>query len=259
MSAAKTPRERPILFSGPMVRAILDDSKTVTRRIVRVDDTPISAAASNAGRRQRGIPSNAVTVRNLGYLKCDAPKGSATVSSRVACPYGAPGDRLWVRETFSSWEETCATWGDWNEGHTCSAHCRQTYVAYAATPRIGFRPVPDRARITYLDESAPLDRKPRLLGPWRPSIFMPRDLSRITLEIVSVRAERLQDITEEDIRAEGVTRETASEMAGRALAQGFEPRHLWALGWDAINGKRAPWASNPWVWRVEFKRAGGAP
>lgn len=222
-------KEHPILFSGPMVRAILAGMKTVTRRIAKV----------------RGVGCDFLT----------------NPSTQAPCPHGDPYDRLWVRETFRSWEETCATWGDWNEGHVCSEHCRQTYVAFAATPRVGYRPVPDRARITYLDESTPLDRNPRLLGPWRPSIFMPRAFSRLTLEIVGVRCERLQDIADEDIRAEGVTPE-----ALRALKPKMFPlrtltttdaQHLracWEAGWNAINSKRAPWASNPWVWRVEFRR-----
>jgi hypothetical protein len=94
--------DRPILFSAPMVRAILDGRKTQTRRIVRVDDRILAEADVKAGRMQRGIPPDAENVRMCShYVKCDAPAGSATVSCRVPCPYGSPGDRLWVRETWA--------------------------------------------------------------------------------------------------------------------------------------------------------------
>ena len=108
---------------------------------------------------------------------------------------------------------------------------------------------------------------PRGDGPahpmtWRPSIFMPRAVSRIALDVVSVRAERLHDITDEDIAAEGVDREAVMSTLGpvdrEIVSSGGLircPRDAWRLGWNAINGKRAPWSANPWVWRVEFRRA----
>lgn len=167
-------KEHPILFSGPMVRALLAGTKTQTRRIV-TQPRFVGPAMIHAG------------------------------------PYGGPGDRLWVRETFAE-----------------------------TSGRVIYR------------ESVPMGP-----GVWRPSIFMPRALSRITLEVVSVRVERLQDITDDDILAEGVTVAGVAALVGKQRSR--EPiacnlRGLWSLGWDAINGKRAPWASNPWVWRVEFRR-----
>lgn len=206
-------KERPILFSGAMVRAILAGTKTQTRRIERDGDT----------------------IAKLPY-------------PNVCCPYGALGDRLWVRETWRSWRSTCAE-DDADDEHECGPHCDQTYVAYQATPRDGYRPKPDHARITYLDESTPLERNQRLLGPWKPSIHMPRAFSRIDLEVVSVRVERLQDITEEDARAEGVP------LVMPIGCNSSEYRASFRALWAAINGDRAPWASNPWVWRVEFRRA----
>lgn len=197
-------KDRPILFSAPMVRAILDGRKTVTRRIVRVDDTPIKIAPSEHLRNQRGIPSDAKNVRMCGsYVKTDAPPGSDTVSARVECPYGSFGDRLWVRETFAA----CR----YEEKH---AGCLQ-YRASGDDPDVR----------------------------WRPSIFMPRKLSRITLGVMRVGVERLHAITEQDAIAEGVDN------------VGF-PRETFAVLWDTINGKRAPWASNPWVWRVAFQKCG---
>jgi len=186
-------KERPILFSGEMVRAIIDGRKTQTRRVV----------------------NEAVAF--------------------PPCPYGAPGDRLWVRETFASFRA---------EGQP-------------VTPR--------DARYVVLRDGAQVYADGKTYPPlaayaagafdaikWRPSIHMPRWASRITLEVVSVRVERVQSITEEDARAEGVA-VTAPHLMHGALAS-MSARENFAVLWDSINGKRAPWAVNPWVWRVEFRR-----
>ncbi len=186
-----TPRERPIPFSGPMVRAILEGRKTVTRRIAR--------------------PGHKV------------------------CPYGVPGDGLWVKETHALFKESA-----------------QVGVAYAASCVAG--------EFDYVTPDGAVER--RIVRRWRPSIFMPRWASRITLEVTDVRAERLHDITEEDAQREGVRpffesfqgigrdqRITSGELAADA-----EHRAAFAVLWDEINGDRVPWASNPWVWRVEFRR-----
>ena len=234
-------RERPILFSAPMVRAILAGEKTQARRVVRTEhgeDIGVVAHDPASGRWEAG---------QFGDY------GRAAHGEWWACPYGVPGDRLWVRETFASWEDE-----DCDDGP-------QTYVAYAATPRVGYRSVPDRARICYLDESTPIDSDSRLLGPWRPSIFMPRVASRIDLEIVNVRVERLQDITEEDARAEGIGRVRQYDEDDKLVdphspnSYGYTPplatyAGSFEIGWDTINGKRAPWASNPWVWALTFRR-----
>lgn len=96
---------------------------------------------------------------------------------------------------------------------------------------------------------------------WRPSIYMPRWASRITLEVTGVRVERLQDISPKDILAEGVVERSHQDpLLGKCPISAFDGklypdlRSLWAAGWDAINGKRAPWLSNPWVWVVSFAR-----
>jgi hypothetical protein len=222
--AMTSPPERPILFSAPMIRAILSGAKTQTRRIVRIDDRPVIVklgSATERTERQRGIPTNAENVRMVGhYLKCDAPPGSNTVSSRVPCPYGFNGDRLWVKET-------------WQESDSGPPLYRADYES---------------------DEHAGVSR-------WRPSIFMRRDDSRITLEIVSVRAERLHEITEEDARAEGVVpapydpqSDTNDCWTDGKYRTAFE--YTWGQinGWDGEPGARAPWGTNPWVWRLEFRR-----
>lgn len=196
-------KEGPILFSGPMVRAVLADTKTQTRRILTAE-----------------------------WLRCLDPEDEEDLPRILAqCPYGVPGDRLWVRET---WAETWSGPDDVRE------------VAFRATTPPG---------IVYLSG-------PGGVG-WRPSIFLRRSDSRIDLEVVSVRVERLQGITDDDIRAEGAVVRIHNEprfggpmpvssLDGKAY---LGLRDLWAAGWDTINGKRAPWASNPWVWRVEFRRA----
>lgn len=132
----------------------------------------------------------------------------------IPCPYGTPGDRLWVRET----------WFCDNPATAQDALSRMEGVYFKAT------------------EASPH------LFKWRPSIFMPRWASRITLEIAGVRVERLQEITEEDARAEGVDAHPPSAIDDRIYRRPFE------VLWDSINGKIYPWASNPWVWVIEFKR-----
>lgn len=110
----------------------------------------------------------------------------------ATCPFGAPGERRWAGEAWASWEERCTE--DWlDDDHVCGPHCQQTYAAHEATPRIGYRPVPDKARITYLDESTPLDRNPKLRGPWKPAVEMPRWASRLSVSISAVRCERSTD------------------------------------------------------------------
>jgi hypothetical protein len=206
-----TPRERPILFSAPMVRAILSGAKSQTRRVVRIDNAPITEAAAKACRHQRGIPANAVNVRMCGsYVKCDAPPGSATVSSRVECPYGAPGDHLFVREMHTIVNGGCfyRADGPWPP-------------AYGAEPK------------------------------WKPSIFMPRRLSRITLVVESVRVERVQAISEDDAKAEGVETLTAFECD---VADGSDARARFGGLWRKINGAES-WDANPFVWVIGFRRA----
>lgn len=192
-------KERPILFSGPMVRAILAGQKTQTRRIVR-------------------LPA---------WFADEFTVFGGEIQKEVECPYGVTGDRLWVRETF-----TPHYFDDGRPGYRADWNTRASDVA--SEPR------------------------------WRPSIFMPRELSRITLDIASVRVERLQNISEDDARAEGVSsdadmlralRHVRGAAAVRAVPSRLHSaRNNFAALWDEINGERAPWSSNPWVWAVSFAR-----
>jgi hypothetical protein len=219
-------KERPILFSGPLVRAILGGTKTQTRRLVN-----LRGAKPDAGRFEQS------TVLPALWLGCDVD--DTTIVLR--CPYGAPGDCLWVRETC-----ILPVFDDDPE--------QVVYAADHADPEVA------RAEI---QEGADGDVR------WRPSIHMPRWASRIDLEVTRVRVERLQAITEEDARAEGVDwtsrqfldpqdevdddREDPREV-GYAPAGASFARDNFRRLWDRINGDRATWDSNPWVWAIDFKR-----
>ena len=146
-------------------------------------------------------------------------------SHHWTCPYGVPGTRLWVRETWQAWKLVSTEYDEWEiwddpiaEAENCAS------VEYRAT-----------------SESRP-DR-------WRPSIFMPRWASRITLEITGVRVQRLREISEEDAKAEGIKRvHPEKELLGEYKI-GY--RELW----NSINAKRVfGWDANPWVWVLEFRR-----
>ena len=183
-------KERPILFSAPMVRALLAGTKTQTRRIVKVP------------KRFEGFSSPAHAGVDFG------------------CPYGAVGDRLWVRETWGLGFED-------GEG------------GYSAIPWTGADPQKDGKAFYRADFNDPPDAPRR---PWRPSIHMPRWASRITLEITGVRVERLRDISQSDAMDEGVS--VGSPATFQAVAA-F--RDLW----ESINGEGS-WNENPFVWVVCF-------
>lgn len=169
--------ERPILFNGEMVRAILEGRKTQTRRVVKqldlIQDTDPPAFRDAYG------------------------DWHPTVSRS---PYGQPGDRLWVRETWSLHDTD-----------------NPAYKAGASEGELEYY-------------------------RWHPSIHMPRKFSRITLEVTGVRVERVQEITPEDAKAEGIEHL-------------YAPRNAFANLWNSINAKRGySWESNPWVWVVDFTR-----
>lgn len=216
--------KRPIIFSGPMVRAILSGTKTATRRPIK----PQPHRVSTHTERLRGLSGETtiITVPD-GWRWRDlyGSDGGAHFTNNLAsyCPYGKPGDTLWVREThrFTTGSEDAPL---------------QTV----------------RYRADFCDSQALQAKQFK----WRPSIFMPRWASRITLEVTRVRVERVQDITIDDLRREGVLT-PEDERKCRASFTGAQfARDLWRGRWDAIYKKRFPFDSNPWVWIVDFARRG---
>lgn len=202
-------RKLPILFSADMVKAILDGRKTQTRRVLRkqpLDVLPMNTQNQWVGLMQR------------------EPESKGTVFN---CRYGVPGDRLWVRETFSIIDSTA-------DDDTLTV-VYATDMDKKRTPQFDIRVSPEEWN-KY--GGGNFDSR------WRPSIHMPRWASRITLEIVSVRVERLQEILDRpnDIVAEGINRSSVAP---------FEFSDLW----DSINAKRGyAWEQNPFVWVVEFRK-----
>jgi hypothetical protein len=215
-------KERPILFSAPMVRAILDGRKTMTRRVVKPQPIKQHYIAY--------VPGGAA-------YNCAANEGQFEVMTRYAthvktleCPYGVPGDRLWVRETWAT-----------------DLHLDQ----FAPST---FRPCDNFRKLPAILHAADVREKLNTWGKWRSARFMPRWASRITLEITAVRVERVQEITEVDAIAEGCNRKV--QYVSETDFVGSQCRkHDFANLWNDINLKRGfGWAVNPWVWVVEFRR-----
>jgi len=195
--------ERPIIFSTPMVRAILDGRKTQFRWVVK--NMPPQPTGAYFDAYNKSEFWNWWTKEN----KCCLPQ--------IKCPHGAPSDRLWVRETF------------------CLDFC--DHVIYKA------------------DGGSAIDAGYSSEPNWKPSIHMPRHASRITLEVISVRVERVQDITGSDACAEGIQFRHVNSGAPLQGPLYKENIQQFSQLWDSINAKRGyGWDKNPWVWVVEFKQ-----
>ena len=206
-------KERPVLFNAPMVRALLAGTKTQTRRVVKIPHLEFSA----------GHLADLNDPRNWGYecddgwMKLKASADPRDDEMQIQCPYGQHGDRLWVREMWMK------------------------------IPRLTVdgMPMDDLAKYRSTDE---VECAGKYSHRWRPSIHMPRWASRITLEIIGVRVERLNDISFSDAKAEGV--ESVPLPVGVGSADSVT-RYRWL--WESINGPGS-WDVNPWAWVVEFKR-----
>ena len=225
-------KERPIIFSAPMVRALLDGTKTQTRRVVKPE-------GAHHLFQFRGTTAAAGADEPTGeWGWCGS---SNVVNKHIRCPYGKPGDRLWVRETHSI-----------GPGH--GVHLEPSESAGA----LRF------PHVTYAADGAVERREERWSGAFatsRPSIHMPRWASRITLEVTGVRVERLQDISETDAQSEGCDGLHWDGIEGKAadlidwpLKSSTRPfANDYAVLWESINGPGS-WDENPWVWVIEFER-----
>ena len=216
-------RERPILFSAPMVRAILAGTKTQTRRVVKTQ--PWASCCI-----EEGMAGESPFVYSA--LGGDGP-GHDVHESRTPCrcPYGEPCDRLWVKESTIKVED---------HGWIGPVYVESDAGRLALEWGYG--------------ESDDPDHIPPHAIKRRPSIFMTRAMSRITLEITGVRVERLQEISEADARAEGAPPGHPSiDRVSREFGFADFPRSWYGQMWEQING-RGSWAANPWVWVLEFRK-----
>ncbi len=199
-AAGQGPKARPILMSTPMVRALIEGRKTQTRRVVK----------------------NPPRLRAAGWSKIEY--GPICSQLPRACPYGRPGEFLWVRERF--------TW---------------SVVEAGTTKRLL-----DSSPLYYAENEGWDDIK------WKPSLHMPRWASRLTLELTGVRVERLNEITESDCWAEGIDEvdgcfDAEVPVMAKRLGCSFEDaKPTFACLWESINGAGS-WAANPWVWCLQFE------
>lgn len=208
-------KERPILFSAEMVRAILEDRKTQTRRVVKPQPPSGCSVGWSAFSGENRIECRSYAIPHQSFIKC---------------PY-VMRQKLWVRETFLN---------NALEGY-------DPVYFYRAD-----------------GDDKPEDRQ------WKPAIFMPRQASRITLEITQVRVERLHEISEEDAILEGIdgrrhpkdkqlwtwkdyTRSQHFKEPIYHYGSAVTPQTTYAGLWESINGKGS-WQANPWVWVIRFKR-----
>lgn len=215
-------KERGMIFNGEMTRAILDGRKTQTRRIMKVqpseDFTPMNMALETDYKARWYTPG---IVDKDGYLQPASKEvfGVSNENEGYSCPFGAVGDRIWVRETWNKYGGLL------------------TY----------------RADHDWIDD---MRKQTVCTARWVPSIHMPRWASRILLEITNVRVEQLNVISERDAQAEGVAKLQGGFW--QHYQPGWTQHQLSARGsfvtlWKSIYGEES-WNSNPWVWVIEFKR-----
>lgn len=190
-------KQRPILFSTPMVQATIRGRKTQTRRIFKPQPT------------EKHDQSGYITALGKDGINYFGFKENETnIFDAIECPYGQPGDVLWVRETFQQ---------D-GEDYLYKANCDINVVG------------------------------------WKPSIHMPKSAARIWLRIANVRVERLQDISREDARAEGIEPINNTQFINYVDGTTtYNERTSFYSLWESINGKESL-SSNPWVWVIEFER-----
>jgi hypothetical protein len=222
-------RERPIIFNGEMVRAILGGRKSQTRRAINPQPN-----GHLLGFVERPLHNERETPVLRALFKGDY---AGTAFREFTCPYGKVGDHLWVRETFAL---MCKQADPFCWCETEEQRRQNHYYEYRADTG---NPYPGQWDA---DDAKGNDEAPK----WKPAIHMPRAASRITLEIVSVRVERVRDISLDDAEAEGINVFDATRRNGDVLE--------FAKLWDKINARRGySWESNSWVWVITFSRTTG--
>ncbi|HEY2509489.1 MAG TPA: hypothetical protein VGI39_01415 [Polyangiaceae bacterium] len=212
--APGAPKERPLIFSAPMVNAILAGTKTQTRRLVK----PLQA---------RIAPR--VAASDLGAYFWLPPLGRKS-GGWIECPYGFQGQHLRVKETWAPHAD--------EERHFKAARPWSASICYRADGAFWDNDDGRGGRGWYVPGGDPH------INRWRSPLFLPRWASRLMLEITSIRIERLKEISEEDARAEGY---------GVAFGPGMFARSFPSY-WDSINAEKAPWSSNPRVWVIGFRK-----
>jgi len=258
-------KEHPILFNDAMVRAVLDGRKTQTRRGIKI---PTRSMLGCKGLDYMLVDDHSPMTGEPGWFGW--VKGESIEPYQLKCPFGAPGDRLWVREVF-----------------LLESNRQVTEITDYKPPFNDGRPIDWRNNPEIMENfwTQPhyraTDPKPDLICEgreegdcaWRPQLHMERWASRILLEVQEVRVERVQDITEEDAKAEGLKCLTkdggitykygVAERDGWPGPKGWEwdkwevsPIAAFAKLWDSINKKKPgrTWANNPWVWVITFRR-----
>ncbi|SBW72409.1 morphogenetic protein [Klebsiella pneumoniae] len=260
-------KERGMIFNSEMVRAILSNRKKQTRRIMKVQPE------SN----QLGLLLITDSTRHSDIGKYHWAESNATgnhVRSKLfSSPFGAVGERIWVRETWATLGNEDGCYVDW-EDNLCKGDERSAARIYRASCEqrpgdYGLWSIPDDAYWK------PHTKEHKFEGAWRPSIHMPRWASRILLEITDVRVERLNAISEEDAQREGVHTEVWDQtVVARNYAARDEFFQFWSEDmphyvemnqlyrssfrslWESIYGAEN-WLATPWVWVIEFKHVEG--
>lgn len=226
-----TMSDKPIPFSGPMVRAILGGRKTQTRRMVKPQPVPFGKSGYGGTRQGWKFDPEGIN-RSWNDDDKDQYRGEplATMAMRALCPYGQPGDCLWVKEDFTFLS-----------------------LPYRGQNKVKIQYAADGERRTVVLAAREVELFCQRQFPLRPTRarFMYRSCARINLEITGVRVEQLQDISDDDAIAEGVDIGCPPHEAAQPL-----PVMLYERLWQSIHGPGS-WAANPWVWVVEFKPTKG--
>lgn len=245
-------KERPILFSTPMVQTLLAGRKTQTRRKTKLDYINSLADKATYGKCLEASEMTYNPAPKPGFAAFFGNKEADKWYAPVYCPYGKPGDILWVREIFRK------HYSEFDSYNVTTEYAADGGEMLLQSDGDGFQMFNKNGTEKYIS--------------WKPSIHMPKSDARIWLLIESIKVERAQDISEEDAKAEGlaeVTKDDRHFKWGLPDKDGFPggyadntgwawadwkstAKEAWQTLWESINGKES-WEANPWVWCVSFK------